>query len=108
VTVGSERHDVARGDLFAVPPGVPVTFCTDRGLDAFRFSDEPVVPVRRCWRCAASSPSAPTRADRCRLERREQAAGSGRRRPDHDAGRHTESCSQVIRRLPSDAEVSAH
>ncbi|MBN9100007.1 MAG: cupin domain-containing protein [Pseudonocardia sp.] len=51
VTVGSERHDVARGDLFAVPPGVPVTFCTDRGLDAFRFSDEPVEPPLLALRC---------------------------------------------------------
>jgi gentisate 1,2-dioxygenase len=42
VTVGGRRHDVATGDLFAVPSWAPLALATDRGLDAFRFSDEPV------------------------------------------------------------------
>ena len=42
VTVGAERYDVATGDLFAVPSWAPVTIETDAGLDAFRFSDDPV------------------------------------------------------------------
>lgn len=42
VTVGSERYEVATGDLFAVPSWAPLTIGTDQGLDAFRFSDDPV------------------------------------------------------------------
>ena len=42
VTVGSETYEVATGDLFAVPSWAPVTITTDGGLDAFRFSDDPV------------------------------------------------------------------
>ncbi len=42
VTVGSERYEVAKGDLFAVPSWAPVTIEAAGGLDAFRFSDEPV------------------------------------------------------------------
>lgn len=43
VTVGEERWEVGTGDLFAVPSWAPVTITTDGGLDAFRFSDEPVL-----------------------------------------------------------------
>jgi gentisate 1,2-dioxygenase len=46
VSIGSgdraERYEVATGDLFAVPSWAPVTIETDEGLDAFRFSDDPV------------------------------------------------------------------
>ncbi|GAA3217883.1 cupin domain-containing protein [Pseudonocardia petroleophila] len=42
VTVGDETWDVGTGDLFAVPSWAPVTIRTDGGLDAFRFSDDPV------------------------------------------------------------------
>jgi gentisate 1,2-dioxygenase len=42
VAVGDERYEVATGDLFAVPSWAPVTIETDGGLDAFRFSDDPV------------------------------------------------------------------
>ena len=42
VTVGEQRYDVGRGDLFAVPSWAPLTMETDGGLDAFRFSDDPV------------------------------------------------------------------
>ena len=42
VSVGSERYELATGDLFAVPSWAPVTIHTDGGLDAFRFSDDPV------------------------------------------------------------------
>ena len=43
VTVGEERWEVGTGDLFAVPSWAAVTVTTDGGLDAFRFSDEPVL-----------------------------------------------------------------
>ncbi|WP_433187586.1 cupin domain-containing protein [Actinoallomurus sp. CA-150999] len=42
VTVGDQRYDVATGDLFAVPSWAPLTIITESGLDAFRFSDDPV------------------------------------------------------------------
>jgi gentisate 1,2-dioxygenase len=42
VTVGAERYEVATGDLFAVPSWAPVTIEAGGGLDAFRFSDDPV------------------------------------------------------------------
>ena len=42
VTVGEERYDVGRGDLFAVPSWAPLTIESGAGLDAFRFSDDPV------------------------------------------------------------------
>ena len=42
VTVGEQRYEVATGDLFAVPSWAPVTVQTHEGLDAFRFSDDPV------------------------------------------------------------------
>jgi gentisate 1,2-dioxygenase len=42
VTVGTQRYEVATGDLFAVPSWAPVTITTDEGIDAFRFSDDPV------------------------------------------------------------------
>jgi gentisate 1,2-dioxygenase len=42
VTVGQERYEVAKGDLFAVPSWSPLTLETSDGLDAFRFSDDPV------------------------------------------------------------------
>lgn len=43
VTVGEETWDVRTGDLFAVPSWAPVRIASDAGLDAFRFSDEPVL-----------------------------------------------------------------
>lgn len=42
VSVGSESWDVATGDLFCVPSWAALRFESDRGLDAFRFSDDPV------------------------------------------------------------------
>jgi gentisate 1,2-dioxygenase len=42
VTVGQQHYDVSVGDLFAVPSWAPLTIETDDGLDAFRFSDDPV------------------------------------------------------------------
>jgi gentisate 1,2-dioxygenase len=42
VTVGEERYEVGKGDLFAVPSWAGLAFDTDDGLDAFRFSDDPV------------------------------------------------------------------
>jgi gentisate 1,2-dioxygenase len=42
VTVGEEQYEVAKGDLFAVPSWAPLTLRSDSGLDAFRFSDDPV------------------------------------------------------------------
>jgi len=42
VTVGDRRYEVATGDLFAVPSWAPLAVETADGLDAFRFSDEPV------------------------------------------------------------------
>jgi gentisate 1,2-dioxygenase len=40
--VGSERYEVATGDLFAVPSWAPLRMSSADGLDAFRFSDDPV------------------------------------------------------------------
>ncbi len=42
VTVGGQRHEVAVGDMFAVPSWAPLQLSTEDGLDAFRFSDDPV------------------------------------------------------------------
>jgi gentisate 1,2-dioxygenase len=42
VRVGPETYQVAKGDLFAVPSWVPVSIATLGGVDAFRFSDEPI------------------------------------------------------------------
>ena len=42
VCVGDQTYDVSQGDLFAVPSWAPVSMTTEHGLDAFRFSDEPV------------------------------------------------------------------
>lgn len=42
VTIGEQSYDVGTGDLFAVPSWAPLTVTTETGLDAFRFSDEPV------------------------------------------------------------------
>lgn len=42
VTVGEQHYDVSVGDLFAVPSWAPLTIETGDGLDAFRFSDDPV------------------------------------------------------------------
>lgn len=42
VTVGDERYEIGWGDVFTVPSWAGLAFDTDTGLDAFRFSDEPV------------------------------------------------------------------
>lgn len=42
VQVGDQTYAVGQGDLFAVPSWAPLTLRTDTGLDAFRFSDDPV------------------------------------------------------------------
>jgi mannose-6-phosphate isomerase-like protein (cupin superfamily) len=42
VAVGDERYEVNPGDLFCVPSWAGVAFDSDAGLDAFRFSDDPV------------------------------------------------------------------
>jgi gentisate 1,2-dioxygenase len=43
VSVGDERFEVGKGDLFCVPSWAGLAFDTDAGLDAFRYSDEPVL-----------------------------------------------------------------
>ena len=58
VTVGERRYDVATGDLFAVPSWAPVTLATDTGLDAFRFSDDPVYEALGLARTHREEPSA--------------------------------------------------
>lgn len=35
-------HELHTGDLFVVPSWAPLTMSTERGFDAFRFSDDPV------------------------------------------------------------------
>jgi len=58
VQVGGQRYDVADGDLFAVPSWAPVTIESGTGLDAFRFSDEPLfeaVGLARTHRSAGSA-----------------------------------------------------
>jgi gentisate 1,2-dioxygenase len=57
VTVGEQRYDVATGDLFAVPSWAPVTLATDTGLDAFRFSDDPVYEALGLARTHREEPS---------------------------------------------------
>jgi gentisate 1,2-dioxygenase len=42
VEVGPERYEVAKGDLFVVPSWAPLRISSADGLDAFRFSDDPV------------------------------------------------------------------
>jgi gentisate 1,2-dioxygenase len=54
VTVGAERHELATGDLFAVPSWAPLTPETDEGLDAFRFSNDPVFAALGLARTAAA------------------------------------------------------
>lgn len=56
VTVGQERYDVGRGDLFAVPSWALLTIKTDAGLDAFRFSDDPVFEALGLARTQGASP----------------------------------------------------
>ena len=40
--IGDETYRLDRGDLFAVPSWAPVSLTSENGMDAFRFSDEPV------------------------------------------------------------------
>ncbi|HEY2833127.1 MAG TPA: cupin domain-containing protein [Sporichthyaceae bacterium] len=42
VGIGSAGYEVGTGDLFAVPSWAPLCIETEHGLDAFRFSDDPV------------------------------------------------------------------
>jgi gentisate 1,2-dioxygenase len=42
VTVGDQHYDVGRGDLFCVPSWAGLQITSEYGLDAFRFSDDPV------------------------------------------------------------------
>jgi len=42
VEVGRERYEVGVGDLFVVPSWAPLRISAGGGLDAFRFSDDPV------------------------------------------------------------------
>lgn len=42
IELDGERHAVEKGDLFVVPSWAPLSFATEAGLDAFRFSDDPV------------------------------------------------------------------
>jgi gentisate 1,2-dioxygenase len=42
VSIGHERYEVGTGDLFAVPSWAPMRIESADGLDAFRFSDDPV------------------------------------------------------------------
>ncbi|WP_199435308.1 cupin domain-containing protein [Qaidamihabitans albus] len=50
VTIGDERYEVAKGDVFAVPSWAPLSLHSEAGLDAFRFSDEPVFEALRLAR----------------------------------------------------------
>ncbi|MDF3147994.1 cupin domain-containing protein [Streptomyces sp. T21Q-yed] len=58
VEVGGRLYDVAKGDLFAVPSWAPVTLTTEGGLDAFRFSDDPVYEAIGLARTHREEPSA--------------------------------------------------
>ncbi|MCW2722482.1 hypothetical protein [Pseudonocardia sp.] len=95
-----------------MPAGIPVAFCTDSGLDAFRFSDVPAAPgpgasllAIRCYQpdCADEGPIG---AVWCEANGLWGADTSGRGSPSqhlrpldaarwvrarHDAHRHTES-----------------
>ncbi len=42
VGIAAERYEVGPGDLFAVPSWAPLRIESDSGLDAFRFSDDPL------------------------------------------------------------------
>jgi len=42
VQLGEHRHELQTGDLFVVPSWTQLSLSTDSGLDAFRFSDDPV------------------------------------------------------------------
>jgi gentisate 1,2-dioxygenase len=42
VSVGDQRYEVGRGDLFCVPSWAGLAFDTDSGLDAFCYSDAPL------------------------------------------------------------------
>jgi gentisate 1,2-dioxygenase len=47
VMINNERYEVSTGDLFAVPSWARVRIEAITGLDAFRFSDEPVYEALR-------------------------------------------------------------
>jgi gentisate 1,2-dioxygenase len=57
VRVGPQTYQVAKGDLFAVPSWAPLSLATPGGLDAFRFSDEPVFAALKLVRTARESVS---------------------------------------------------
>ncbi len=42
IELGGQRHVLEKGDLFVVPSWAELSFATETGLDAFRFSDDPV------------------------------------------------------------------
>jgi gentisate 1,2-dioxygenase len=42
VSIGDQRYELALGDLFAVPSWAPLTLHSQKGMDLFRFSDDPV------------------------------------------------------------------
>jgi gentisate 1,2-dioxygenase len=52
VHIGADTYQVAKGDLFAVPSWAPVAISAPDGLDAFRFSDEPVLAALKLGRTA--------------------------------------------------------
>jgi gentisate 1,2-dioxygenase len=52
VHIGADTYEVAKGDLFAVPSWAPVSITTTDGLDAFRFSDEPILAALNLGRAA--------------------------------------------------------
>jgi gentisate 1,2-dioxygenase len=58
VEVGDQRYEVTTGDLFAVPSWAPLTLSTEDGLDAFRFSDDPVYEAIGLARTHREEPSA--------------------------------------------------
>ena len=49
VSIGHERYRVGTGDLFAVPSWAPLRIESAGGLDAFRFSDDPVFEALGAW-----------------------------------------------------------
>jgi gentisate 1,2-dioxygenase len=58
VRVGDDTYTVGTGDLFAVPSWAPLSFRTETGLDAFRFSDDPVFEALGLARTDREEPSA--------------------------------------------------
>lgn len=57
VTVDDRAWEVGTGDLFCVPSWAALTVRTDTGLDAFRFSDDPVFEALGLARTSREEPT---------------------------------------------------